>query len=107
MRCPPNADHRNAYQRREVHIGGVHREHDVEVAHEDEFLVHRLKMLTDEDAGGEFLAPFREVLVLLLASSKEEDARVGMLEGQLTNDLVHQWSGVDLPLVGRKGCNAD
>lgn len=64
-------------------------------------------MLADEDAGGEFLAPLREVLVLLLASSKEEDARLGMLLCQLANDLVHQWGGVDLPLVGSKGRNAN
>ena len=64
-------------------------------------------MLADENAGGEFLAPLCEVLVLLLASSKEEDARLGMLLCQLANDLVHQWGGVELPLVGSKGRNAN
>ena len=34
VRLPPYGDDANAVERREVHGGGVHREHDVEVGHQ-------------------------------------------------------------------------
>ena len=40
----PDADDGNADEGGEVHVGGVHREHKVEVAHDDEFLVESFQL---------------------------------------------------------------
>ena len=44
VRSSPDADDGNADEGGEVHVGGVHREHKVEVAHDDEFLVESFQL---------------------------------------------------------------
>ena len=46
----PDADDRCGRQRSHVHIRRIHGEHHVEVTHQDQFLMHILKMLADVDA---------------------------------------------------------
>src|SRR5574344_2254605 len=43
----PDADHGSGCERSQVHVGGVHGEHHVQMAHEDQFLVHVLHVLAD------------------------------------------------------------
>ncbi len=47
MSGSPDADHRSGRQRGQMHIGGVHGKHHIEMAHEYQFLVHRFTMLAD------------------------------------------------------------
>ena len=77
------------------------------MAHQDEFLTHGLQVLAHVNALRECLAPLAEVVVFLFTASEEEDTGVGMLLRQLCYHLLHEGRGVDLALVGSKGCDAD
>ena len=74
----PDADHRSSRERGQVHIGRVHREHDIKVANEDKLLVHILQVPADVDALWQVAAPLAEQLVLCPSTSEEEDAGTGM-----------------------------
>ena len=103
----PDADNGRSRERGQVHVAGVHRHHDAEVAHEDELLPERGEMAVDADALWVLLAPLAKVVLLLLAPSEEVDADVGVAFDELFDHLVHQLRWIGLALVGRKGGYAD
>ena len=72
------------------------------MTHQDELLIHALAMLAHPGALAILGTPQLEVLILLLASSKQEDTSFGVLLYQLIDDLLHQSWRIDLTLVGSK-----
>ena len=103
----PNAYHRNARQRCQMHIGRVHREHHIEVAHQYQFLTHVLQLLAYIDALLELLAPLVEILLFLLSAPKEKNMGVGVLLRQLRYHQLHQRGRINLAFMGCKRSNAD
>ena len=77
------------------------------MAHQDQFLIHRLTVLRYRQALGVAFRPLAEIFVFLFTTTEEEDAGLGVFLEQLLDDLFHQPWRIDLSLVGRKGSNAD
>lgn len=104
---PPDAHHGCVDERGQVHVGRVHAQHDVEVAHQDQFLVEAPQRVGSVGAVFVFPRPFVHLQLLLAAPSEEEDAARGVLAYDAGNHLFRFFQGVDLSLVGREGSHAN
>ena len=102
----PDADDGRRRERCNMHVSGVHREHDVEVTHENELLLHGLEMTANEDALWVAFDPFSKELILLLTSPKKEDARLGESADGLFDGLLHEMWRIGLADVCGYWCDA-
>ncbi len=77
------------------------------MAHDDQLLIHALRIAVDTDTLPVLCTPESEVVVFALAPSEEEDAALGIFLYQLEDNLFHQAWGIDLSLVRSERCDAD
>ena len=105
MGCTPDTDHRYACERSQMHVGRIHRHHRIEMTHQDEFLIHALAMLAHPGTLAILRAPYLEVFILVVATPKQEDAPIGVLQYQAIDYLLHQSWRINLALVGSKRGN--
>ena len=78
-----------------MHVGTVHREHYVEMAHDDQFLIHGFTIARDIGALTILVPPEIEIFIFLLTPSEEEDAGTWVISGSadevlLRSDLLGQ-----------------
>ena len=102
----PYADHWCSCERCQMHIRGVHRYHNVEMTHQDQFLVQGLRQFAHMHTGWMLFTPFCKVPLFLFATSKEEDACLGVFLHELFYHLMHQARWICLPLMCSKRCYA-
>ena len=73
------------------------------MTHEYQFLMHRLQVFAYIDAGDMLLAPLGEVLSLLFAATKEEDACLRIFVDELlklvysADDVIAKMNQEELP----------
>ena len=99
----PDAHHRGGYERSQVHVGRVHRNHHIEHAHQRELLAESLDHGRCHGAAGSLLGDVVELFGLRLSASEEEYAVVGVLLGEQGDHLLHQSQWIYLALMGCKG----
>ena len=70
----PHADNGGSHEGGQVHVGAVHAHHNVEVAHEDEFLREAVEQGGHANAVGAAFGKSADEFPFLVASAEEEDA---------------------------------
>ena len=103
----PQADHRCPGKRGKVHVSAVHGQHDIEMAHQHQFLPQSRKLRRGIDALRITLLPLGKDLKLAVAAAEKENAAVGPTLGELFDDLLHEGKRVYLAFMGGKRCQSD
>ena len=103
----PDAHHRGGDKGGKVHICRIHREHHLQMAHQDKLLPDGFQTGCHMDTLRVFRTPLGEDLVLTFALAEKEQSCLRMLLRQLGDHLFHQLQRVYLPLVFRKGSDTD
>lgn len=102
MSGSPNTYDGSVDKRSQMHIGTIHAQHDVEVAHQNEFLLQSIEM------GGSIynllilFCPFIHYRGFILTTSEKEDVAVWMIVDKLLDNFFHQLYGVNLAFVSCK-----
>ena len=103
---PPDTHHGGGGELSQVHVGTVHADHHIEMAHQDEFFFQSVKgsgsIDTVEIAG----SPFVEYFLFLFTAPEKEDATGGMATDKQADDSRHELWRIDFTFVGRKRGNA-
>ena len=95
----PNADDRRGDERCQVHIGGIHRQHEVELANKQQFLFQTVESARDIGALRIFRGPLVELHFFGFSTAEKEDLQVVSLAEQL-NDALHALQRIDFSDVG-------
>lgn len=103
----PHTHYRCGYEGGQMHIGRVHREHHLEMTHQNQFLSDGVQILRHMDALLELVAPQWELLILLRSSAKEENLGIRIFLCQQGDHLLHQSGRVDLSFMGCERSDTD
>ena len=104
---PPDGKGRDAEDRSDVHVGRIHRNHHVELRHEQHLVFQSTHLPTDVDNSTFqpfcLLFPSCQDFPLLLASSEEE--HLASFICQFVHHLLHLVQRIYLLCMSSKGCH--
>ncbi len=108
MSCPPDAHCRSACDSAQVHVGGVHAQHHVEVIQKCKLYLEAISFAGKVGGGAIAVGPAVENGLLAASSSEKEYPKVAASVGvalEAGHHFLHKLHGVYLAVVGGEGGN--